>query len=220
MGKSFDQKEVGNLLAQCHRRCCICHRFCGIKLETDHILPKSEGGTDDIENAILVCFECHAEIHSYNDKHPRGRKFRPEELKEHKKQWLEICKNKPEAFISSPWESDVGPLQAMIDELEFNERLSQKTDPKELGCLFLDNQFHKAINEGAISILVDELKNLIIEAYAAIGLSNQSILSALTQPLGNSRSTLKNSAQDNIRLSQEKIKKAKDELLTFLSGSR
>jgi hypothetical protein len=32
-----------------------------------------------------VCFECHPEIHSYNDKHPRGRKFLPEELQLHKK---------------------------------------------------------------------------------------------------------------------------------------
>ena len=28
----FPQKDVDNLLTACHRRCCICHRFCGVKI--------------------------------------------------------------------------------------------------------------------------------------------------------------------------------------------
>jgi 5-methylcytosine-specific restriction endonuclease McrA len=40
----FNAKEVAKLLYDCKRRCCICHRFCGIKIETDHITPISEGG--------------------------------------------------------------------------------------------------------------------------------------------------------------------------------
>jgi hypothetical protein len=82
---AFSRDEVSVLLAQCHRRCCVCHRFCGVKIETDHIVPAEDDGGDGIENAIPVCFECHPEIHSYNDKHPRGRKFLPEELQLHKK---------------------------------------------------------------------------------------------------------------------------------------
>jgi hypothetical protein len=81
---TFPCKDVEILLAACHRRCCICHRFCGVKIETDHIEQAAEGDSDKIENAIPVCFECHAEIHSYNDKHPRGRKFTPDELRHHK----------------------------------------------------------------------------------------------------------------------------------------
>ena len=50
----FNPKEVSKLLAKCHRRCCICHRFCGTKMETDHIIPKSEKGTDKIENALRL----------------------------------------------------------------------------------------------------------------------------------------------------------------------
>jgi len=87
----FKQEEVDDLLVSCHRKCCICHRFCGVKIETDHMLPKSKNGTDSIENAIPICFECHAEIHLYNNKHPRGRKYHTKELRKHKKQWLEIC---------------------------------------------------------------------------------------------------------------------------------
>ena len=217
MGRSFDPKEIGELLAQVHRRCCICHRFCGTKMETDHIDQKAEGGSDKIENAIPVCFECHAEIHSYNDKHPRGRKFRPDELKQHKNQWIEICQNRPEILLSASWESDVGPLQALIDELEFNLKVTEYSAPNEIGCLFQQAQFLRAINEGAISILIEELKFQILEAYTAIGTANQLILSAISQPLGNSRSTALNSAQTKILEAKPKIESAKKELIKFLS---
>src|SRR6266487_3991474 len=99
MPDKFNQRDVDDLLAKCHRRCCICHRFCGVKIELDHMLPRADDGSSEIGNAVPVCFECHAEIHSYNDKHPRGRKFLPDELWAHKEQWLEICKNRPEVFI-------------------------------------------------------------------------------------------------------------------------
>lgn len=30
----------------------------GVKLEVDHIIPKSRGGTDDIDNLVTACWEC------------------------------------------------------------------------------------------------------------------------------------------------------------------
>jgi hypothetical protein len=27
----------------------MCHRFCDVKIETDHMLPKSQNGTDSIK---------------------------------------------------------------------------------------------------------------------------------------------------------------------------
>jgi 5-methylcytosine-specific restriction endonuclease McrA len=97
----FQREEVSKLLAACHRRCCVCHRYCGVKMETDHIVPAGEGGPDTMDNAIPVCFECHAEIHSYNDKHPRGRKFLADELRAHKEQWLKICETRPDVFVNA-----------------------------------------------------------------------------------------------------------------------
>src|SRR5262245_19293585 len=123
----FNRDEVAALLAACHRRCCICHRFCGVKIETDHIRPTAACGDDSITNAIPVCFDCHAEIHSYNDKHPRGRKFTAEELANHKAQWLEICATKPESLLSAARDGDVGPLQALLDELEYNKTVVQQS---------------------------------------------------------------------------------------------
>lgn len=171
----FPQKDVDDLLKACHRRCCICHRFCGVKIEIDHMTPRSEQGPSTIENAIAVCFECHAEIHSYNDQHPRGRKFRSEELRRHKEQWLEICKARPDIFVAKFSSAEVGPLQALIDELEFNAEVAAHTTPDRQGCLFLEEQFRKAISAGSIATLQDELKRLLIEAYVAIGRANQHI---------------------------------------------
>jgi len=54
----FPQKDVDELLTACNRRCRICHRFCGVKIETDHMLPRDEGGQSTIDNAIAGCFEC------------------------------------------------------------------------------------------------------------------------------------------------------------------
>jgi len=86
----FKRTEANKLLVACHRRCCVCHRYCGIKIELHHIQPNEDGGDDSIENAIPLCFECHAEVQLYNDAHPRGRKFHPDELQDHKGQWLRI----------------------------------------------------------------------------------------------------------------------------------
>ncbi|HBB86230.1 MAG TPA: hypothetical protein DC047_01280 [Blastocatellia bacterium] len=175
----FPREQVDELLKACHRRCCVCHRFCGVKIETDHIVTKADGGPDSIDNAIPVCFECHAEIHSYNDKHPRGRKFRPEELRGHREQWLEICRTKPEIFVSATRDSDVGPIQALIDELEFNLEVSQHASYDALGCLFLDEQFRRAIRDGAIATLDDSLKKSILEAYRILGRANEKIRGAM-----------------------------------------
>ena len=178
----FNREEVDELLTACHRRCCICHRFCGVKMETDHIVPRADGGPDDIENAIPVCFECHAEIHSYNDQHPRGRKFRPEELRLQKDQWLEVCRNRPEILINATRNADVGPLQALIDELEFNAAVAGVREHQFQGCLFYDEQFRRAIREGAIATLRDDLKTQILAAYVAIGRANQQISAVMIHP--------------------------------------
>lgn len=215
----FPRKMVDDLLVQCRRRCCVCHRFCGVKIETDHIVPVANGGPDTIDNAIPVCFECHAEIHSYNDKHPRGRKFTPDELRRHKEQWLELCKDKPEMFLQAKRVTDVGPLQALIDELEFNWIVSQHINPDALGCPFLEEQFRRAIREGAIATVKDQLKTAILEAYAAIGRANNQISGIMvhgpgSEPWGNAV----NQARKCLIEAAPQISAARDALLSFLGS--
>jgi len=184
-------------------------------METDHIIPASEGGPDTIDNAIPVCFECHAEIHSYNDNHPRGRKFLPNELRAHKEQWLQICSSRPEVFINAARNIDVGPLQALIDELEFNAVVAGYSDnPWAVGCVLHDAQFQRAIRAGAIATLHDSLKQAILEAYRAIGFANHRIAGAEQS----ARSEDRNAAMTAVRESKSKIVAARDSLLKFLGS--
>lgn len=76
-------------MAACGRHCCICHRFCGVKLESHHIVHESENGPDAFENCIPVCFDCHADMKSYDFKHPKGTKYTPDELRQHRDRWYE-----------------------------------------------------------------------------------------------------------------------------------
>ena len=209
MAGKFPQEAVEELLKQCHRRCCVCHRFCGVKIETDHIDP---GGSDDIVNAIPVCFECHAEIHSYNDKHPRGRKYRPNELHKHKEQWLQICRERPEVFLNVPRRADVGPLQALIDELEYNHTVAVSG---QVGG-FMDIQFRRATREGILSLLHDELKASIFAAYAAIGKARQLAEVAAHTGMSSAYAQRVNDAQSAAMAAKVPISAAKDTLLKYL----
>jgi hypothetical protein len=215
----FPIQEAVDLLTRCHRRCCICHRFCGVKIELDHIDPRADGGGDAIDNAIPVCFECHAEIHSYNDRHPRGRKFRPQELRRHKEQWLQICAASPHILLQASYDRDVGPLQALLDEIEFNREVAKVASVDDLGCPFRDAQFARATAEGVISVLNDELKSLIIAAYVASGRANQWIFSAMNTPRGtNAASWPYETASRGISAAAQPIEAAHTALLRFLSA--
>jgi hypothetical protein len=74
-------------LAASGRHCCICHKFCGTKIESHHIVLDTEGGDDSFENCIPVCFDCHSDMRSYDFKHPKGTKYSAEELREHRDRW-------------------------------------------------------------------------------------------------------------------------------------
>lgn len=217
----FKQEDADKLVVACHRRCCICHRFCGVKMEIDHIIQSPDDGLSDITNGIAVCFECHAEIHSYNDHHPRGRKFHPEELRLHKEQWLTICQSQPEIFNLAPITLGVGPLQSLIDELEFNIAVAQHVSPELQGCLFMDNQFRKAIQDGAIAILKDDLKHSLIEAYRVTGRANQHINGIMHHAVNTEGwPEAVQRATKSIQDSSDPLSRAHGALLEFLRSER
>ena len=168
MAGKFDRDHVTDLLVRCKRRCCICYRFCGVKMETDHI---DQDGGNGIENAIPVCFECHSEIKLYNPRHPRGRKYTPDELRRRRDDWINLCETRPELLIQPFPSIEVGPLQALIDELTFNKNVGDQTRFADL-CPFLDAQFQRAIQEGALALLADELKGAVCDAYRTMRLAN------------------------------------------------
>lgn len=58
-------------------------------MESHHIVHEAEGGPDTFENCIPVCFDCHADMKSYDFKHPKGTKYTAQELRQHRDRWYE-----------------------------------------------------------------------------------------------------------------------------------
>ena len=68
---------IDAMMVKCARRCCICRRFRPTKLQVHHIVERSNGGSDDESNLIVVCFSCHSDVHT---KVPFSRRFSQGEL--------------------------------------------------------------------------------------------------------------------------------------------
>jgi hypothetical protein len=75
------QDTIDRMMVKCGRRCCICRRFRPTLLQVHHIVLKSEGGTNEDDNLIVICLSCHTDIHTQV---PFARRFSPEELKSHR----------------------------------------------------------------------------------------------------------------------------------------
>lgn len=99
MGFPNEVAEIA--LLDCGRHCCICHKFCGFKIELHHIIPKADGGDDIYDNCIPLCLDCHAEVKAYDPKHPKGRKYTISELKGHRDRWCEKVR-KNHALTTNP----------------------------------------------------------------------------------------------------------------------
>jgi hypothetical protein len=79
------------LLLWCDRRCCLCKKACDVLIEVHHLIPEAAGGTDDEDNAMPLCFDCHGKLSHYDDTQPIGTKFKLEELKKRRDQVYDEC---------------------------------------------------------------------------------------------------------------------------------
>jgi hypothetical protein len=195
----FPEADVRKLLVECHRRCCVCHKFCGVKIELDHIQPRGQGGADTIDNAIAVCFECHAEIHLYNPQHPKGRRFTPEELRHHRDQWLEICRTRPEILTDPARAPNPGYIERLIHELDFDKRVAVELNPERMGCPFQTSQFEIALAEGTFSWLDESVRTALEEAYMTMRRANALLQIVMTAPDINVRRSAQPRAQEAFR---------------------
>lgn len=91
MGFSPAIKSDALILAA--RHCCVCHRYKGLNIEVHHIVQEADGGPNTIENAITLCFDCHANAGHYNDNHPKGTKYSKPELRKAKEVWHKIVQD-------------------------------------------------------------------------------------------------------------------------------
>jgi len=96
------------------RCCCICHKFCGVRIETHHIRPTSKGGEDCFGNCIPLCFDYHAGVEHYNDQHPRGRKFSESELRKLCDTWFSKVE---EMNTLTPLPSDAPQVIQAVQEM-------------------------------------------------------------------------------------------------------
>jgi len=86
------KEVVSRLLEDARYRCCVCRvlidpqRFDSEalfgSLEKHHIVYFSEGGGNTYENLLLVCANCHEQIHNHPEKYP------PDELRKKKLHWV------------------------------------------------------------------------------------------------------------------------------------
>lgn len=83
---SFPADIRTKVLLWCDRHCCLCKKACDVNIEVHHLLPKAKRGTDEIDNAIPLCFDCHGRVEHYNPKHPKGNMYKIEELKARRNQ--------------------------------------------------------------------------------------------------------------------------------------
>jgi hypothetical protein len=74
------------LLLWCARHCCLCGKQCDVLIDIHHIKPVHDGGTSDEDNAIPLCFDCHGKVGHYSALHPKGNRFREDELKKRRDQ--------------------------------------------------------------------------------------------------------------------------------------
>jgi hypothetical protein len=102
---AFKQEEVEQLLADTGRRCCLCATL--HKVQIHHIVAKEEGGTDDIDNAIPLCPNCHDEVHGRYTYGRTTRTYTPRELKLHRERAIERARKEASwAPDTSTWEQD------------------------------------------------------------------------------------------------------------------
>lgn len=83
----FPSTVANKALLACNRHCCICHKFCGPKIELHHIRQKAKGGKDSFDNCIPLCFDCHADMCKVDPMHPKGKNYTEEELRGHRDKW-------------------------------------------------------------------------------------------------------------------------------------
>jgi hypothetical protein len=87
--KDFSTKDKIKCLLWCQRHCCLCEKICGVDIEVAHINQNATKELDNINNAIPLCYDCHAKIGHYNKNHPKGNKYGVNELKERREQIYE-----------------------------------------------------------------------------------------------------------------------------------
>jgi len=117
-------------------------------------------------------------------------------------------------------DGDVGPLQALVDELEYNKTVVQHSSGEtSRGGLFHELQFLRATQEGMVAILAESLKAAILAAYVSMSRANQHILAEVNQDVKMKiQGTASINARNAITSAAPLIDAAHKELIRFLGA--
>lgn len=101
----FKKAEIDRLLAETGRRCCLCRQR--RQVQVHHIVPTEQGGSDEIDNAIPLCPNCHDEVHGGYSSGRTTRSYSPEELKLHRQETIALVRSETQwAPGSEGWQED------------------------------------------------------------------------------------------------------------------
>ena len=89
MNSEFSENVKIKCLLWCERHCCLCEEPCGTNIVIHHLEQVKNNGSNDIDNAIPLCLECHSDINKYNKDHPIGTDYRIKENKARRDQIYE-----------------------------------------------------------------------------------------------------------------------------------
>lgn len=158
-GMPFNEKTKEDAMVACGRRCCICHEYCGNKMEVHHIVPQKDGGEDTFENAIPLCFNCHAEVASYNTNHPKGVKFSKSELTRHRDNWYNCIKQ------GNTKDDTIPPLKLLREKGFENTPLTRITSGVQLlntlsGCCGVQHNYEEPKTREEASIISEFHKEM------------------------------------------------------------
>ena len=98
-------------------------------MEVHHIKARAEGGQDIYENAIPLCFDCHAEVRQYDPKHPKGIKFTEKELIMHRDEWYRKVK---QGVKENDKQERIEPLKMLHQKDYQNIKLHKIDEGKQL----------------------------------------------------------------------------------------
>jgi hypothetical protein len=105
-------------------------------------------------------------------------------------------------FLASiPPRTDVGPIQALIDELEFNQAIAARAAEVphlRTSAHFALTQFDRCISEGVLSLLELDLKERLINAYAAMRRANNQIDAIAPARSGEAQALAVNRTRDRL----------------------
>lgn len=138
----FNQQEVDRLLAATGRRCCICGSLHNVQLH--HIVPKEKGGTDEIDNAIPLCPNCHDEVHGSQAIGRTTRSYSTNELKIHRERAIEYFRSR------GKW----APLPSLEQDKELILFFAQALDRPAFRTRFHEETSFSAFDKGMEDTLI------------------------------------------------------------------